>query len=135
GGVGIGGGQGFTAGDDAFAKAKTDEPFAYGLAGSVNQNRLAINFVWVLVPGYLVMFMQAGFAMVETGFCRAKSAMHVMMTNFMVYGLGLLAFWVTGFALMFGRVGGAANLGPNIAVLNHEFTIGGWGFFGLKGFM
>ena len=88
-----------------FADAKTKEPFAYNLAGYVNQNRLAINMVWTLVTGFLVMFMQAGFALVETGFCRTKNAMHVMMTNFMVYGVGMLAFWVCGFALQEGGVG------------------------------
>jgi Amt family ammonium transporter len=140
GGVGIGGGQGFTAGDEAFAKAQTDEPFAYNLAGYVNQNRLAINFVWVLVTGYLVMFMQAGFAMVETGFCRAKSAMHVMMTNFMIYGIGMLAYWAVGFAIAFGGVGltGPTNLGAGLLALNNEahVTISGsdYGIFGYKGF-
>jgi Amt family ammonium transporter len=140
GGVGIGGGQGFTAGDEAFEKAKTDEPFAYGLAGYVNQNRIAINFVWVLVTGYLVMFMQAGFAMVETGFCRAKSAMHVMMTNFMIYGVGMLAYWAVGFAIAFGGVGltGPTNLGMGLLALNKEahITISGsdYGIFGYKGF-
>jgi Amt family ammonium transporter len=67
-------------------KAKTSEPLAYALSN----NRIAINFVWTLVTGYLVMFMQAGFALVETGFTRAKSAAHTMMMNFMVYGLGML---------------------------------------------
>ena len=42
------------------------------LVNMVGQNRIAINFVWTLVTGYLVMFMQAGFALVETGLCRAK---------------------------------------------------------------
>ena len=122
-------------------QAKTREPFAYNLAAYVDQNRLAINFVWVLVTGYLVMFMQAGFALVETGFCRAKSAMHVMTTNFMVYGVGMLAFWAIGFAFMFGGVGalregwtgGPATLG-GLAVLDKEITINGWGILGFKGF-
>src|SRR5439155_26757791 len=82
---------------DDFTTGETNEPFAVKLADLVNQNRLGINFTWLLVTGYLVMFMQAGFALVETGFCRAKSALHVMMTNFMVYGLGMLAFFVCGF--------------------------------------
>ena len=60
----------------------------------VGQNRIAINFVWTLITGYLVMFMQAGFALVETGLCRAKNANHTMMMNFMVYGFGLFAYWV-----------------------------------------
>ncbi len=150
GGVGVGGG-GFavTAADGSvdaaatakvFTDAKEKEPFAYNLAAYVNQNRIAINFVWVLVTGYLVMFMQAGFAMVETGFCRAKSAMHVMMTNFMVYGMGMLAYWAMGFALMFGGVGltGPTNLGAGLLALNKEFTVSisgtDWGLFGYKGF-
>jgi Amt family ammonium transporter len=130
------GGASLTA--DQFTTAKTSDPFAYNLAGYVNQNRLAINFVWTLVAGFLVMFMQAGFAMVETGFCRAKSAMHVMMTNFMIYGVGMLAYWAIGFALQFGGVGGAANLGSGVSALNKEVAIhvGGsaYGLFGYKGF-
>src|SRR5262249_1343355 len=72
------------------------------LADVVNQagqNRIAINLVWTLITGFLVMFMQAGFALVETGLCRAKNANHTMMMNFMVYGFGLFAFWVCGFAI------------------------------------
>ena len=135
GGITIGGGQAAPTAEE-FARAKTDEPFAYNLAGYVNQNRLAINFVWVLVTGYLVMFMQAGFAMVETGFCRAKSAMHVMMTNFMVYGIGMLAYWAVGFAFAFGGVGltGPTNLGAGLLALNNEWKIGDYGIIGYKGF-
>lgn len=137
-----GGGTGFACvdadgnADPMFEKAKTDEPFAYQLSAYVNQNRLAINFVWVLITGYLVMFMQAGFAMVETGFCRAKSAMHVMMTNFMVYGLGMTAYWAVGFAFAFGGVGltGPVNLGSGLLALNKEWSIGDYGIIGYKGF-
>ncbi len=91
--------------EDDFTQAQDSEPFAVKLADLVNQNRLGINFTWLLITGYLVMFMQAGFALVETGFCRAKSALHVMMTNFMVYGLGMLAFYAVGFAFAFGGIG------------------------------
>ena len=56
------------------------------VVNQVGQNRIAVNFVWTLVTGFLVMFMQAGFAIVETGLCRAKNANHTMMMNFMVYG-------------------------------------------------
>ncbi len=141
GGITVGGGQSLAGADaDAtakrFADAKLNEPFAYDLAGYVNQNRLAINFMWVLVTGYLVMFMQAGFAMVETGFCRAKSAMHVMMTNFMVYGVGMLAYWAVGFAFAFGGVGltGPTNLGAGLLALDKELKIGDYGLIGYKGF-
>src|SRR5262249_31668585 len=51
------------------------------LAAQVGQNKIAINFVWTLVTGFLVMFMQAGFAIVETGLCRAKNANHTIMMN------------------------------------------------------
>ncbi len=122
-----------------FERAARTEPFALKLADLVNQNRLGINFMWTLVTGYLVMFMQAGFALVETGFCRQKNAMHTMMMNFMVYVLGMTGYFLVGFALQFGGVGtvGVPNLG-GLGILDREFTIsiGGidWGLFGTKGF-
>ena len=70
-----------------------------------------MNLVWTLVTGFLVMFMQAGFALVETGFTRAKNAAHTMMMNFMVYGLGMLGYFIAGFAFQFGGVGAIASLG------------------------
>ena len=101
------------------------------------QNRIAINFTWTLVAGFLVMFMQAGFAIVETGLCRAKNANHTMMMNFMVYGFGLFAYWVCGFAFQMGGAAGAAMLG-GANPLSHEFTIHllghDWGLWGTKGF-
>ncbi|MBZ5699483.1 MAG: ammonium transporter [Acidobacteriia bacterium] len=110
------------------------------LADTVNQvgqNRIAINFVWTLVTGFLVMFMQAGFAIVETGLCRAKNANHTMMMNFMVYGFGLFAYWVCGFAIQMGGVGGVSTLG-GAAPLNAETSITvfgkSWGLFGTHGF-
>jgi Amt family ammonium transporter len=119
--------------------AKSNEPFAYNLALLVDENRLGINFVWTLVTGYLVMFMQAGFALVETGLCRAKNAGHTMAMNFMIYGLGMIGYWVCGFAFQFGGVGlvGAPNLG-GLSALGKELAIpiGGtnWGIIGYKGF-
>src|SRR5579885_2922685 len=119
--------------------AKQREPFAYNLALLVDENRLGINFVWTLVTGYLVMFMQAGFALVETGLCRATNAGHTMAMNFMIYGLGMIGYFVAGFAFQFGGVGlvGVPNLG-GLAALNNElaFPIGGtnWGLIGYKGF-
>src|SRR6266550_4687264 len=92
------------------------------LANQVGQNKIAINFVWTLVTGFLVMFMQAGFAIVETGLCRAKNANHTMMMNFMVYGVGMLAYWLIGFTIQMGGVGAVANLGGT-PPLNSEFTI------------
>ncbi len=126
--------------DKDFAAAAKSEPFAVSLAALVNQNRLGINFTWTLICGYLVMFMQAGFALVETGFCRAKNAAHTMAMNFMIYVLGLTGYFLVGFAFQFGGVGlaGVSNLG-GLAVLNHELAIpiGGvnWGLLGWKGFL
>ena len=64
----------------------------------------AMNLAWVLLAGFLVMFMQAGFAMVETGFTRSKNAVHTMAMNFVIYPLGVLGFWLVGYGLMWGGV-------------------------------
>jgi Amt family ammonium transporter len=69
------------------------------VAKAVADNGAALNMVWTLVAGFLVMFMQLGFAMVETGFTRAKNAGHTVTMNFMVYAIGMLAYWVLGFAI------------------------------------
>ncbi|MGH7442079.1 MAG: ammonium transporter, partial [bacterium] len=107
------------------------------VVGQVGQNKIAINFVWTLVTGFLVMFMQAGFALVETGLTRAKNANHTMMMNFMVYGLGLFAYWVCGFAIQMGGCAPVANLG-GVAPLSGEFAVNlfgkAWPLFGTKGF-
>lgn len=116
---------------------KKSEPFAVKVADAVGHNKVAINLIWTLICGFLVMFMQAGFAMAETGFTQAKNAGHTMAMNFMVYGLGLLGYWICGFALQMGGVGGVATLGGG-SVLDSEFTIKlfgkDFGLFGTKGF-
>src|SRR4051795_9465118 len=95
------------------------------------------NIVWTLVTGFLVMFMQAGFALVETGLTRAKNAAHTMTMNFMVYGIGMIGFWICGFALMFGGLGPVAAFdGPNILDKMFSISLFGkdFGLFGYKGF-
>lgn len=113
------------------------EPLAAKLADVIGHNRIAINIVWTLVCGFLVMFMQAGFALAETGFTRAKNAGHTMAMNFMIYGIGMLGYWVCGFALQMGGVGGVASLG-GATTLNSEFVIHlfgkDFGLFGTNGF-
>jgi Amt family ammonium transporter len=105
----------------------------------------SMNFVWVLVSGFLVIFMQAGFALVETGLCRAKNASHTMSMNFLVYALGMFGFFVCGFALMCGGYNGTAIGGPGqlggLPTMDSMFTVGssvagdhGWGLFGTTGF-
>lgn len=63
---------------------------------------VALDFVWMLVAAFLVYFMQAGFAMVEAGFCRAKNATNLMMKNLLDFVMGSLAYFIIGFALMYG---------------------------------
>jgi len=113
------------------------EPLAAKLADVAGHNRISINIVWTLICGFLVMFMQAGFALAETGFTRAKNAGHTMAMNFMIYALGLLGYWICGFALQMGGVGGVAALGGAKA-LGSEFVIHlmgrDFGLFGTKGF-
>jgi ammonium transporter, Amt family len=122
---------------DIVATDATKGPTLADSMNQVGQNRIAINFVWTLVTGFLVMFMQAGFAIVETGLCRAKNANHTMMMNFMVYGFGLFAFWVCGFAIQMGGGAPYSTLG-GINPLNSEHTLNllgkTWGVWGTHGF-
>jgi ammonium transporter, Amt family len=120
------------------AVAKTGEPTMTELSTAIGHNKVAINMMWVLITGFLVMFMQAGFAMVESGLTRAKNAAHTIAMNFLIYPLGMLGFYLCGFALMFGGVGALGTLG-GFDGLNKEFalTLGGhsFGIFGMKGFL
>ena len=133
--------------------AKGDVPSALSLTDlydRVTHNLYAINFVWTLVTGFLVMFMQAGFMFVETGLCRAKNAAHTSAMNFLIYPLGCLGFWAYGFALGWGNwwngpvpPGWYSSLGPGLSVLNDGWGLGAsadtsgvftYGIMGLKGF-
>jgi ammonium transporter, Amt family len=93
----------------------------------------SLNLAWVLIAGFLVMFMQVGFAMLETGFTRSKNAVNTMAMNFIIYPLGVLGFWLTGYALMMGGVGHWSSLGA-LGLDHHELsiTIGGHAY-GLLG--
>ena len=90
-------------------------PFLYAQETTALTNEVAINTIWVLLAAFLVFFMQAGFAMVESGFTRAKNACNVMMKNLMDFSVGSIIFWLVGFGIMFGT------------------SVGG--FFGKDGFM
>jgi Amt family ammonium transporter len=121
----------------AVAAAQSTSPATGDAARLAAANTVAINMVWTLLAAFLVMFMQTGFAMVESGFTRAKNAGHTMAMNFMVYGIAMLAYWAVGFALQMGGTGPISTLG-GVDVLNREIglTIGGqqWGVFGARGF-
>src|SRR6516162_7266257 len=101
----------------------------------VLSGQTALNIVWTLVTGFLVMFMQAGFALVETGLTRAKNVAHTMGMNFLVYAIGIIGFWANGFALQMGGVGAMSTFG-NDPTLSGEFaiTVAGkdFGLFGTR---
>lgn len=132
----VGASAGAPTADDIKAM-EASEPLAAKVADAVGKNRISINIVWTLLCGFLVMFMQAGFAMAETGFTRAKNAGHTMAMNFMVYALGMLGYWLSGFALQMGGAGPFATLGGG-AVLDSQFSVSlfgkEFGLFGTKGF-
>ncbi len=96
-----------------------------------------VNLLWIVIGAVLVIFMQAGFALVETGFCRAKHAAHVVSTNFAVFGLGFVAFFLVGYALMFGGysyVLPGADFGYSQPVGDALFKVGDWVFVWQGGF-
>ncbi|HEY2389473.1 MAG TPA: hypothetical protein VGK30_21165, partial [Candidatus Binatia bacterium] len=121
----------------AFQAAAEKEPLAMKLADSVGHVRVGTNFGWTLNTGYLVLFMQAGFALLTCGLIRKRNAGHLMMLNFAAYVFAFIAYYVVGFAFEFGAV--AVNAAPlnlgGTPTLN-SFLLGGgsWGFAGGKGF-
>ncbi len=125
-------------GDDPNTYVKENTSKLYD---KIAHNTYSINMVWVLIEGFLVMFMQLGFAMVETGLTRAKNAAHTFAMNMMIYPLGCIAFWAYGFAIGWGNwwnapvgPGWYSTLGPGTAVLNSGWVINGWTILGTKGF-
>jgi Amt family ammonium transporter len=106
------------------------------VANQVGQNKIAANFIWTLITGFLVMFMQAGFAMVESGLTRVKNANHTYMMNFFVYTCGLFSYWIIGFAIQMGAAAGNSNLGGlNSLASEHSLSLFGkmWGLWGQSG--
>jgi len=126
-----------TGGAADVVAANPSAPTVQELAAEIGHTKIAGNFVWILLAGFLVMFMQAGFAFCETGFTRAKNASHTMAMNMMVYGIGLLGYWACGYALQMGGIGAVAALG-NTGPLASEYTISiaghTFGLFGTTGF-
>ena len=122
---------------DDYQEQAAKEPLALKVADSVGHLKIGTNFSWTLLTGYLVLFMQAGFALLTCGLVRKKNAGHLMMLNFAAYVFAFLAYYAVGYAFQFGAV--ALNAAPtNIGgalTLNH-FLIGSgqWGFLGGKGF-
>jgi ammonium transporter, Amt family len=100
----------------------------------VHATTQSLNLAWVLVCAFLVMFMQLGFAMVETGFTRAKNAVHTMAMNLVIYPIGLVGFWMCGYAFALGGVSGWPTLGEVGTIPHAEIGIHlGSRFLGLLG--
>lgn len=64
--------------------------------------KVALDTLWVAIAAFLVFFMNAGFGMLETGFCRQKNAVNILAKNLIVFALATVAYWVLGFGIMFG---------------------------------
>ena len=103
------------------------------LANETGHLRISINMTWLLLTGFLVLFMQVGFAFLVTGLTRAKNAGHMMMMNLSSFVIALLAYYAVGFAFQFGGVGAIGAIGGT-APLTGIFAHGNSGFIGLHGF-
>ena len=92
-------------GAPAEAAAKKEDPpaqFTQGLLEQIGGTKVAMDTMWTLIAGMLVFFMNLGFAMVESGLCRAKNAVTILAKNFIVFAASSIAFLVLGWGLMFG---------------------------------
>ena len=132
------------------AYADDGGPTVESVNGAIQNTILDLNTLWVFIAVFLIFFMQAGFALVETGFTRNKNVAHTMMMNMMVFCIGAIGYYATGFGFMFGGVNytypevsanvGAWSFSPvtlsNWAAdkLSSMLLVGGQGFMGLSGF-
>lgn len=82
--------------------AKAVVPFTQQQSDQIGDAKVALDTVWTLMAAFLVFFMNLGFAMVETGFCRAKNAVTILAKNFIVFAVSSIAFLIVGFGIMFG---------------------------------
>ncbi|HET6350653.1 MAG TPA: ammonium transporter, partial [Coriobacteriia bacterium] len=105
------------------------------VAADTGTVKIGMNFFFLIMGVCLIFFMQAGFMLVETGFCRSKHAAHVAMTNFVIFAVGALTYWAVGFALQFGSLGAFYWAPGAEAILNGEAVKAGVNAFaGTKGF-
>ncbi len=88
---------------DAPAAAASPAPaFTQEMADAIAGQKIAMDTIWTMLAAFLVFFMNLGFALVESGFCRAKNTVNILFKNFVVFAVSSLAFLVLGFGLMFG---------------------------------
>ncbi len=96
--------------EEAAAVAPTLAEQVATLAQATADRKVAVDTVWVLVTAMLVFWMNAGFALVESGMCRAKNAVNILSKNFIVFACSTLSFYVLGWGLMFGEGSGFVGL-------------------------
>src|SRR5512134_2384291 len=87
----------------AAATAATAPAFTQEMADAIASQKIAMDTIWVMLAAFLVFFMNLGFALVESGFCRAKNTVNILFKNFVVFAVSSLAFLALGFGLMFGN--------------------------------
>jgi ammonium transporter, Amt family len=114
-------------------KVQLSQSGVNALANETGHLAISINFTWLLITGFLVLFMQVGFALLVTGLTRAKNAGHMMMMNLSSFVIALLAYYAVGFAFQFGGIAPIANLG-GASPLNGIFGHGSAGLIGIRGF-
>jgi Amt family ammonium transporter len=90
------------AADETATEEAAAAPAQDGFNKSLTDTSYALDTVWVMIAAFLVMWMQAGFALVETGLTRAKNAVNICMKNLLDFCFGSLTFWIIGFSIMFG---------------------------------
>jgi Amt family ammonium transporter len=127
-----------------------DAPDLAAVAAATGDTTTGLNIMWVVLASFLIFFMQAGFALVETGFTRAKNVAHTMMMNMMVFCIGALGYYFVGFGLQFGGVNYTYPELNNLSAWSFSpITMGDWsglldkplligeqfGVMGLSGFM
>ncbi len=83
--------------------------------------QIGIDNMWLLIAGFMVMFMQPGFAMVEAGFTRSKNTANILMKNLMDFAIGSLLYWVIGFTLMYGESIGGVIGTPDFFFMSEGF--------------
>jgi Amt family ammonium transporter len=96
-----------TAAPAAAARPESSAPapapvFTKEMADAIASQKVALDTIWVMVAAFLVFFMNLGFALVESGFCRAKNTVNILFKNFVVFAVASIAFLVVGFGVMFG---------------------------------
>lgn len=108
-------------GTNAFAQADTTDPIT-AVTSALSSTQASLDNVWVFLTGFLVFFMQCGFAMLETGLIRKTGAVNALVENFVDAGVTAIAFWAVGFGIGFGTSAGGI-IGSSNFFLSEAFSV------------